>query len=382
MVKTANKTPGRHKKKRILIIIFGSLLILLIAVRIALPYILLKFVNNELNQIPGYQGKVDDIDVALIRGAYIIKGIQLNKTGGNIPVPFFSADKTNISIEWHALLHGAIVAQIIVTNPVLNFVKGPTEATSQTTVDKSWVDVVNKLIPFKLNRFEVNKGEIHYRDYHSSPTVDIFMQKTHIVAENLTNTEHNKDSLPATVLATADIYGGQLNVNVHINPFTISPTFEMKATLTSTNITDFNNFFKAYGKFDVKKGSLSVYTEAAAKDNKIIGYTKPIIKDLQVLDLEQDAKNPGHLIWQSLIALTAWVFKNHPNDQLATKIDFAGEIKGPNISIWALIGQTLRNAFIQALYPSLENSITIKQVDEVKGKKPLLKRIFGKKSTQ
>jgi len=158
MVKTTKKTLGYNKKKRILIIVFGSLLIILIAARIALPYILLKFVNNELNQIPGYQGKVDDIEVALIRGAYIIKGIQLNKTGGNIPVPFFSADKTNISIEWHALLHGAIVAQIIVTNPVLNFVKGPTEATSQTTVDKSWVDVVNKLIPFKLNRFEVNKG--------------------------------------------------------------------------------------------------------------------------------------------------------------------------------------------------------------------------------
>jgi hypothetical protein len=32
---------------------------------------------------------VDDIDVALIRGAYKIKRIKLKKTGGKAPVPFF-----------------------------------------------------------------------------------------------------------------------------------------------------------------------------------------------------------------------------------------------------------------------------------------------------
>ena len=116
----------RTRKK--LVIILGSILILLIAIRIALPYILLKLVNKELQNIPGYTGYVDDIDVALYRGAYKIKMIKLEKTGGKVPVPFFSAPLIDLSLQWASLFHGRIVG---------NFVKGPTEETSQTKIDSS-----------------------------------------------------------------------------------------------------------------------------------------------------------------------------------------------------------------------------------------------------
>jgi hypothetical protein len=86
------------KKRRNLIIFLGSLLVLLIAIHIALPYKLLKLVNVELQNIPSYTGHVEDIDVALIRGAYKIKSIKLEKTGGKIPVPFFSAPLIDLSI--------------------------------------------------------------------------------------------------------------------------------------------------------------------------------------------------------------------------------------------------------------------------------------------
>ncbi len=56
---------NRKRRKRIWLIASCSLLVLLIALRIALPYILLRFVNKELQTIPGYTGHVDDIDVAL-----------------------------------------------------------------------------------------------------------------------------------------------------------------------------------------------------------------------------------------------------------------------------------------------------------------------------
>ncbi len=113
------------KTRKILVIVLGSILVLLIAIRIALPYILLRLVNKELQNIPGYTGHVDDIDVALIRGAYKMKMIKLEKTGGKIPVPFFSAPLIDLSIQWESLFHGRIVGEIEVDQPVLNFVKGP-----------------------------------------------------------------------------------------------------------------------------------------------------------------------------------------------------------------------------------------------------------------
>src|SRR5690349_19037679 len=91
------------RKRKIVYIIIASLVVLLIAFRIALPYILLRYVNRQLTRIDGYRGHVEDIDVALYRGAYVIKDIRLDKTGGKIPVPFFKADKIDLSIQWNAL---------------------------------------------------------------------------------------------------------------------------------------------------------------------------------------------------------------------------------------------------------------------------------------
>ncbi|MEI9806977.1 MAG: hypothetical protein WDO16_03330 [Bacteroidota bacterium] len=99
------------KRKRIILIIAGSLLVILIAFRIALPYILLKYVNTQLAAIGGYKGHVEDIDVSLYRGAYTIKKIRLDKITGNIPVPFFQANTIDLSVEWRALFHGSVVAE-------------------------------------------------------------------------------------------------------------------------------------------------------------------------------------------------------------------------------------------------------------------------------
>jgi len=352
------------KKRKIVYIVLGSLLVLLIAFRIALPYILLKYVNRQLTLIKGYSGHVEDIDVHLIRGAYTIKDIRLDKTDGKIPVPFFAAQAIDLSVEWGALLHGSVVAKIKVQHPVLNFAKGPTEATSQTGIDKSWTQVVDHLIPFKLNRFEVFEGEIHYRDFYSNPKLDVFTKNVHILAENLSNAKHQKETLPSTVEATADVYGGSASLHMKMDALNKDPTFDAKAELVKLDITHLNNFLRAYGNFDVKQGEISIYTEAAAKDNIIKGYTKPIIKDLKVINWKEDKDHPLKLAYKAVISAVTWVFKNHGKDQLATKAEFEGNLKDPDVNVWHIIGQLLRNAFIQALYPSLENSININSIGE------------------
>ena len=351
------------KTRKTLVIVLGSLLVLLIALRIALPYILLRLVNKELQHIPGYTGHVDDIDVELIRGAYKIKEIKLEKTGGKIPVPFFSAPLIDLSIQWESLFHGRIVGEIEVDQPVLNFVKGPTEETSQTKIDSSWTDVVKKLMPLKLNKFEIVEGQIHYRDFHSKPAFDIFTKEVHILAENLNNAEKNKELLPSTITASADVYGGKATASMKMDALAKTPTFDGKAKVEGMNLTDLNNFIDAFAKFDIKSGEISIYTEAAAKNGRITGYTKPIIKNLKVVNWEKDKDKPLKIAYEAVVGAVAWIFKNHSKDQQATRVEFEGNIKKPDIDIWELIGQVLKNAFIQALYPSLEYSVSINSLN-------------------
>lgn len=58
-----------------------------------------------------YTGKVEDIDIALIRGAYVIDGIEILKrdtgqTAAVDTVPFFSCPNIDLSIHWKALFEG------------------------------------------------------------------------------------------------------------------------------------------------------------------------------------------------------------------------------------------------------------------------------------
>ena len=370
------------KKRKIVYIVLGSLLILIIAFRIALPSILLRYVNRQLATIDGYYGHVEDIDVSLFRGAYTIKEIKLDKKEGKIPVPFFKANKIDLSVEWRALFRGRIVAEIVTDSPVLNFVKGPTKATSQTSIDEDWTVVVDKLLPIKLNRFEINNGEVHYRDFHSSPKVDIKATNIDIVAENLTNARHAKDALPSTVNGTANVYNGTARFNMKIDALNQVPTFDANATLTAVDLTKLNDFLKAYGGFDVEKGSFGLYTEAAAKDKLIGGYTKPVIKDLKVSNWKEDKDKPLKLVWETIVEGVSWLLTNHKKDQIATRASFQGRLDDPNVSVWVIVGQLLRNAFIEALYPSLENTVNLNTIDKDKKDKSVLQQIFEKNDSR
>jgi len=173
--------------------------------------------------------------------------------------------------------------------------------------------------------------------------------------------------LPSTVEATCNgIYGGHASLHMKLDALDSIPTFEAKAELLDMDVAKLNDFLSAYGKFDVKQGSLSIYTEAAAKDHKLTGYAKPIIKDLRVVNWKEDKSHPLKLAWEAMIGAVNWVVKNKGKDQLATRIEFTGDLRDPNISTWYIIGQVLRNGFIQALYPALENSVNINSVNEVK----------------
>lgn len=361
----AKNRPSQGKpvrRKRTFRYILGGFIILLIAFRLYLPTIVLHFVNRKLAEIHGYKGHVDDVDLHLIAGSYSIKGIRLDKTGGNIPIPFFSASRINFSLQWKALFHGAFVGKIIAYDPSLNYVKGPTEATTQTSIDKDWTQVVDELMPLRINRFEILHGDVHFRDYHSDPKVNIYLNNVHILAENLTNVRNKNELLPARVSASAGSYGGTAELFMRIDPLNANPTFDMNVEMKDFDLTGFNNYLKAYARFDVQKGTISFYSEAAARDGQITGYVKPIIKDVKVVDWKKEQDPFLQKLWESAVGATAFIFKNHQKDQLASKIDFSGSVNDPSTDIWSIVGETLRNAFVKALIPALDNSVNISQV--------------------
>jgi hypothetical protein len=376
----SNKKHSSGRKR--LIKVGLIILVLCIIIRLLLPSIILHYANKSLAGMKGYYGHIEDIDVALIRGAYKIDSIYLNKLDSNTQkqTPFFSASLVDLSIEWKALLHGSVVGEMVFESPTLRFSKDKVEPKHLQKDSSKFKNLEDDFMPLQINRLEIKNGRIEYIDEFSKPKVDISLTNADLLAKNLKNSYDSAALLPASLTAKANVYEGTLSLNMKLNPLAKEPTFDVNAELKNVNLVKLNDFFKAYAKVDVNKGKFGLYAEAAAKDGKFDGYVKPLIKDLDILGHEDRADNIFQKLWEGIAGTVGQVFKNHPKDQVATKIPLKGSIKNPDSNIWYVLSEILQNAFISAIQPSIDNEISIASVDTKKDeKKTFLQKVFGKK---
>jgi hypothetical protein len=292
---------------------------------------------------------------------------------------FFETKVIDLSIEWKALFHGDIVGELVFQDPQLRFIKEkvPPKQLARDTTD--FRILLKKFMPIKINRFELRNGTLAYIDSGATPLVNVEMTHSDVVATNLRNAYDNKELLPSTVTAHAALYEGTFGLNMKLNPLADHPTFDMDARLDNTNLVLLNDFFKAYGKFDVHRGLFGLYMEAAGKDGKFTGYVKPLIKDLDVVGPEDRNDNFLQKLWEEAVGAVGVVFRNQRKDQVATKIPIEGDFSKPNVEVWTAIVEILRNAFIQALYPSIDQEININSVGKKEDEhKSLIQKIFEK----
>src|ERR1700754_661865 len=67
---------GGMTRSRKVLIGLAVLLGVLVAARLAMPYVVKDYVNDKLAALDSYDGHVDDIDIHLWRGAYSVDGLE------------------------------------------------------------------------------------------------------------------------------------------------------------------------------------------------------------------------------------------------------------------------------------------------------------------
>lgn len=373
----------KHSKISKVIRINIFIIMILVIIRIALPFIVLHFANRSLASMNGYYGHIDDVDLSLIRGAYRIDSLYLNKVDSitQKQTLFFSAAYIDLSVEWPALLHKSLVGEVTLVSPVLVFTKDKVEP-SKLIQDSTYLrKMLKKSMPLKINRLEVKDGIIRYKDEGSHPPVDIEMNEVALLAQNLRNSYDSVSLLPSQIKVSASVYDGTFDLMLKLDPLSTKATFDMNAEIKNTDLKKLNDFFQAYARVDVNSGVFGVYAEAAAKEGKYAGYIKPIIKDLDVLGKEDRDDTIIRKLWEGLAGSMGQVFKNQSKDQIATVIPFGGNTDELDTNLWYAIMNIFKNAFIQAIVPAIDNEITIESVsDPEKVKKTFLQRVFGRKA--
>ena len=77
-----------------------------------------------------------------------------------------------------------------------------------------------------------------------------------------------------------------------------------------------------------------------------------------------------------MVCIQKWQRK----DQLATKVEIEGDFKNPDTHTLDALWEVIKNAFIQALVPAIDNQINLKSIDENENKPDnILEKVFGSK---
>lgn len=332
-----------------------SVFVLLVAFRLALPYIVTRYVNNVLSSLEGYNGMVKDVSIQLFRGAYQLDSLRIYKENSPGKIPFVSIPLTDISIEWESMLHGTFVSEIAFHNAALNFIVGKKDSSlnasglnsiRQTGKENDWSKALKKLLLADLNRLRIVNGKIAVYDYSSVQRTDIVFSNLHMDALNLDNANNNIEKLPSRIYLQALSTGnGQLNIALRLNPMKRIPDLDMDLRFENVNLKALSELLGA----DMEKGNLNLYSELSVMDGKITGYVKPLFTDLEVNQEEAADNQTADLVWGSMVSFLTEVFEKQQKKQFVTSIPLDADIheaESPFLaSLWNVFSTSFTEAF-------------------------------------
>lgn len=331
---------------------------ILIAFRIALPFIVKSYVNNTIQELEGYTGSVDDVDLALIAGAFSIDDLVLFEDSLAIPVPFVSVSRIDASIDWRALFQGRITGEVKLVQPVVNFAVD--EDATQDGTEVNWQEVIKDMIPIQINRFEIENGTISYYDFTFEPELDVYVQNFNLLITNISNVESEDEKLPTSIKATGNsLGGGVLDIEAKMNALKEIPDIDMSLTMENVDMTALNDFIRAYTNTDVEQGTFNLYTEIVIDSAQLQGYVRPVLEDLQILDWEEEEGGFLKKAWEAIAEGVKLIFENPEEEQVATETPLAGDLNTMNLDagIWPTIWGLFRNAFVEALSKQTKDAI-------------------------
>lgn len=209
---------------------------------------------------------------------------------------------------------------------------------------------MNKLLPITLNELRVDDGKITFNNFNSTPKVKIEADKVNASIYNLTNIAGNREARfdgKAMLLGNAP-----LESTATFDPLSNFEDFDFKLRATGVQLKQMNDFASAYGKFDFNAGNGDIVIEAQAKKGQLSGYIKPLLRDVDIFNWQQDVENQNkgffRSIWEAMVGASETVLKNQRKNQFATRVELSGSVHKQDISAFQAFLQILRNAFIQA----------------------------------
>lgn len=347
-------------------------LLLLLAARIAAPEVMVWYVNSLLQRTQGISGQVQDIDLAVWRGGYDIKQIEIFQHNDKGELPLFSAERLSLQLSWVKLLQGEIVTTMAFYQPVIMALDrtDQTDITEDAVLDeRTWIGLANDLTLFSIDSLTLHDGRIEFNAIAKDLLGELILSDVNGEIRNLHN---DAESELLTDIALEGTVGGSAPFFIRgsFNPNVKKPSFDINMQMEKlpTEVTD--SIVKIYAPFDVEAGEFELAAELASDNGQVNGYVKAGIYQLEVFSWKEDVvndvikgdDNPLQLFVEAVSAALAMLLENGDEKLIATRIPIKGNISDPDTSVIKAIKGLFYNAFVQAYQMKTEDIIDFTSV--------------------
>jgi hypothetical protein len=351
------------KGLRIVIVVVGVLVVIGVVARLAAPTLVERYVNRSLADMGEYRGTISGVDLRLLAGGYVLRDLTIVKIDSAHETPFATMPTMDLTLQWPALLRGQAVGEVVMHDPVLNLVQGPSTEQQQLGTGVNWPQEIRDLFPFRLNIVEAQNGLVTFRAPGISTNDSLTIRDFQMRLRNLTNVQDVEE--PA--FAEIDVRGGIMGnapilLTGRIDPNEMAPTFDIDLSIEGARLVDVNPWLREFLKVDAEDGVFSMYSELAAAENKFEGYVRPILENPKFTDASEDDEGPFRKVWEGLVNVAAKILENKEEQQVATQIPLRGEFQDPQVDVLTAIVNLLRNAFVAGFAHSFDGSINLRDV--------------------
>jgi len=349
--------------RNIAIASFIAILILGLA-RIIAPSQIVKFINSKLDQTPGISGQVEDVDLAIYRGAYKVKGIKLYLQENIDSTPTIEIQTVDLSILWSALFRGEIVAEVHVYNGNFEFVdveEQENNLNEEVKNKQTWLTLINAASPISIDKVVIHNNTIALTTQTGDIVHKNFIDKLNGEITNITNSrEFSGNKVARFVLEGQFMSAAKAVLSGSLDPDTPKPTFDLNFEMQKLPIEHVSALIDFYAPLDVEDGTIDAALEIVAKNGEVNGYVKAGIYDTQVFTWQGDiVKDDDGLltgIFEGLVDVFASIFESDKKNQIAVNVPITGTIDNTEVSTFDAISSLFYNAFVNAYEITIDDS--------------------------
>ncbi len=208
-------------------------------------------------------------------------------------------------------------------------------------------------VQVRVDHGRILDSEVGFVNKAAAPDYRVFMTDVNVEMDNLSTKP--REGTGAIRMTGKFMGSGPTVVSGNFRPERPTPDFDLRVKIIKTKVASLNNLLRAHGALDTKDGVFAFFSELSVRDNRIDGYVKPLLRDVDVYDPQQDQhKGMAKRLYEAVVGGVLGVLQNAPRNEVATKGDIAGQVDNPQANTWQVVGKLVQNAFFKAILPGFE----------------------------